>query len=155
MVWLHTTKKPLSVSIQPPKTGLLSSSKGTCWPERESGPVESAHPFHRLRTNTYYCLSWFVCMCICVCVCMWYIFLSPSLSSVPICIRAIIKLNEVNCLQKLWDDLLTASACIDHTHRTAQASSFHPNNPYTKTAYGNLTPPNIRRIYFRPWTSNP
>lgn len=32
--------------------------------------MESAHPFHRLRTNTYYCLSWFVCMCIRVSVCL-------------------------------------------------------------------------------------
>lgn len=46
---------------------------------------------------------------------------------------------------KPQDHPLTASAYVDHTHRIAQSSDFDPRmfnpaDPYTTSAYGNLTP---------------
>lgn len=70
IVQLHNTRNPFLSPVQPPKTGLLSCSERTWWSERErAGRSSLPTPFHRLRTNPFVCLSWFLSICTCVFAC--------------------------------------------------------------------------------------
>lgn len=80
--------------------------------QRESGTIKSAHPFHRLRTNILYCLSWFVstytCMCLLVTrLCSMTVIFNSKMSN-----RST-KFNVSNCLDESQYDSLTLWANAD------------------------------------------
>lgn len=117
-VELHNTKKPLSVSVQPPKTGLLSCSQGTWRPEREQDHSVCPPTFHGLRTNTNYCLSRFASL---VCVCR------RSSSSSAVAVNA---LDQYSFGFVSFDKLLGEPlAYVDHPCRTVLVGFFDPVRP--------------------------
>lgn len=126
---------------------------------RESGTIKSTHPFHRLRTNILYCLSWFVSMYSCMCLLVARLYLMTVIFHSYMSNRST-KFKVSNHLDESQDDSLTLWAYADqvcwagfrplyvHTCRPLQKDSLRKpsTSPRRQNPIFDRSP-----ITFNPW----